>query len=403
MRRSDQRERRNLHQTFATLCRIDSPSGREGACARWVRDQLEPLGLTVEEDGAGPAAASDTGNLLVRVPGDGHTGSISAATPIMLCAHLDTVPAQGPIEPVLVEGGWVNAHRDILGADNKAAVAMLVELGRRLAERPARREVELLFTVSEENGLRGATHFDVTRLRSAYGFVFDHASPIGEVILAAPTYGRLLAHVHGRAAHAGLRPEDGRSAIAAASRAVANLPLGRLEQDTTTNVGTIHGGSATNVVPDSCVVDAEVRSLREPRVQELLTTMIDAFQDAADAGECDLDVTVQRLFRGYRVRARAPEVLHAERALRRCGYEPRRVSTGGGSDVNAFIAAGFPALNLANGTERNHEPGERVSAEALEGMYEVVLALVEDEGSSAPDAGSSVPVREAVPRLPEEE
>jgi tripeptide aminopeptidase len=377
VRRASDAQRRQLNGTFAALCQIESPSGRELACAQWIGSQLRSLGLDVEEDrGYG---GSDAPNLLARVPGAGEQM-------ILLCAHMDTVPPLAPIEPVIVDGGWENANDGILGADNKAAVAVLLELARRLREsqEPAHVGVELLFTVSEENGLHGAKAFDPGRLRSRFGYVMDQASPIGEIVIASPTHHRMVAHIRGRGAHAGIRPEEGRSAIAAAARAIAAMELGRLDSETTANVGTIRGGTATNVVPERCDIEAEVRSIDEARVEQVVTELIDHLQDGADATECDLDVTVERMFKGYRTKGRSPEIPVAERALRACGYEPRPIVTGGGSDANALRAAGFACANLANGTERNHEPGERVSIDALEGMFEVAIALVEEAGA-APD------------------
>ena len=375
MRRASDAERQRLHDTFVALCRVESPSGHERPCTDHVARELANMGLEVAEDDAGPSAGADAGNLLARIPGRG-------ADSVMLCAHLDTVPPTAPIEPILVDGGWTNSGDGIIGADNKAAVAVMLELARRLAGGDESPEVglEVLFTVSEENGLHGAKAFDVTRLSSKFGFVFDHATPIGEIVLAAPTYQRLVAELHGRAAHAGLRPEDGRSAIAAAAAAIASMQLGRLDPETTSNVGTISGGTATNVVPERCRVEAEVRGLADQRVEEVVTDMIDRFQDAADAAECDLDMIVERMFTAYRTKPNAPQVELAQRSLSACGYEPRLIVTGGGSDANAFEAAGFPCTNLANGTERNHEPSERVSVDALEGMFEVAIALIEQAG-----------------------
>lgn len=329
------------------------------------------MGLRVEEDDAGARAGSDAGNLLARVPG--------GAGSVMLCAHLDTVPLAAPVEPVLVDGYFQNRHDGILGADNKTSVAILIELARRLTAEsdssPA--GVEVLFTVCEEVSLRGSREFDVGRLRSPFGYVFDHATPIGEIVLASPTHHRIAAELHGRAAHAGLRPEVGRSAIAATARAIAAMRLGRVDAETTANVGTIEGGSAINVVPERCRLEAEVRSLHEAKVEVLATEMIDHLQDAANAEECDLDVAVERMFKGYRTRPRAEQVIAGERALRACGYEPTQIVTGGASDANSFEAAGFPCTNLADGTERNHQPDERVSIDALDGMFEVAIALVE--------------------------
>jgi tripeptide aminopeptidase len=210
--------------------------------------------------------------------------------------------------------------------------------------------------------------------------VLDHASPIGEIVIASPTYFRIEATFHGKAAHAGVRPEEGRSAIEAAARAIAAMRLGRLDEETTANVGGIAGGAGgTNIVPDRCTVLAETRSLSESRVEEVVAEMIDHLHDAANLPRCacDLDVAVERLFTGYRHAAGAPAVLAAEEALRACGYTPKRILTGGGSDANALEAAGFACTNLANGTERNHEPTERVSVAALEGMLDVVLALLD--------------------------
>jgi tripeptide aminopeptidase len=338
-----------------------------------VRAELEAVGLRVEEDGAGALVGADAGNLFVRIPGRGSES-------IMLGAHMDTVPPLAPIEPVLEDGGWRNANEGILGADNKAAVAVLLALARRLARQPSECGVELLFTVSEETGLHGAKAFEVGKLQSRLGYVFDHATPIGEIVVASPTYQRIQAQFRGQAAHAGMRPETGRSAILAAARAVASMQLGRLDRETTANVGTIAGGTATNVVPERCSIDAEVRGLDDARVETVVTELIDRCNEAANATECDLDVIVTQMFKGYRKKGRSPEIVLAERALTACGYEPRQILSGGGSDANAFEAKGFTCTNLADGSERNHEPGERISTDALEGLLEVALALVEEAG-----------------------
>ncbi len=373
MRRAAQAERQQLGETFASLCRIESPSFHERECADWVIGELDGMGVGVEEDDAGSQIGASAGNLLARIPGSGPES-------ILICTHLDTVPLEAPVEPVVVDGGWENANPAILGADNKAAVAVALELARRLTHAPRPPEVglELLFTVCEEVALQGAKAFDRRVLLSRFGYVFDHATPIGEIVLAAPTYYRIVAEVHGRAAHAGIRPEVGRSAIAASARAIAAMRLGRLDAETTANIGTITGGTNANVVPEHCRVEAEARSLDRTRAEAAATEMVDHFQEAADAGECDLDITLERMFDGFRTSPREPQVLLAERALQAAGYEARHIVTGGGSDANALQAAGFACTNLANGTERNHEPTERVSVDALDGMLEVAIALMEE-------------------------
>lgn len=367
----DDLERRRLNNTFETLCRLESPTRRERPVADWLTRELRDMGLEVSEDEAGAETGSDSGNLFARIPG-------RSGRWLMLCAHMDTVPLRAPVEPVLREGGWENAEDGILGADNKAAVAALVETARRLSSgSPPEVGAELVFTVCEENGLNGAAAFDVSRLDSEFGYVFDHASPLGEIISASPTLVSLEADIRGRAAHAGLHPEKGASAIIAAARALAGIPHGRLDPDTTVNVGTISGGTATNVVAERCRVELEVRAIEPGRVEEVVTSVIDRFQDGVDAAACDLDITTERLFTGYRLRASEPAIQLAEGALEAIGYRPQMVSSGGGSDANAFRAGGFPCVNLANGTERAHEPTERVSVQALESGLELVFALLE--------------------------
>jgi len=387
-------ERRYLHGTFAELCRIESPSGRERACAERVTAELRALDIAVHEDDAGPRVGCDCGNLLAFVPTAGRAADPAAGEAdgprrsVLLCAHLDTVPLQAPVEPVLVDGGWENANEGILGADNKAAVAVLLALARHVSREGAPVDVELLFTVGEEIALAGSNAFDASRLRSDFGFVFDHASPIGEVVIDSPTHFRIEATFRGAAAHAGIRPEEGRSAILAAARAIASMPLGRLDSETTVNVGTISGGSAINVVAERCTLTMETRALDGERAESVVAEIVDRLHEAANLPDCDcdVDVSVQRTFSGYRLPASSPPVRVAEQALRACGHEPVRIASGGGSDANALIAQGFATVNMANGTERNHEPGERVSAIALEQMLDVALALLDEAAALSPAA-----------------
>jgi tripeptide aminopeptidase len=373
MRPASDAERRRLNETFARLCAIPSPFGSERACAEAVARELRTMGLDVEEDGAAPESGAECGNLLARIPG-------RAERTILLCAHLDTVPEDGAIEPVVEDGAWVSAGDTILGADNKAAVAVILEVARRCAVEGSPVGLELLFTVSEENALAGAKAFDITTLRSDWGYVFDHATPIGEIIVAGPTYYRFEAEFRGTPAHAGIRPEDGRSAIQAAARAIGAMALGRIDEETTANVGSIAGGAeGTNIVAARCRVVGETRSLDPAKADASIAEIIAHIHDAANtpACFCDVDITTERLFDGYRHAANAPAVLAAEEALRACGYRPSRRTTGGGSDANALEAGGFHCANLANGTERNHEPDERVSVAALEGMLDVTFALLD--------------------------
>lgn len=361
---------------FARLCEIPSPTGQEAAVAADVRSELESLGLDVSEDDAAVPAGAGCGNLLARIPGSGPGW-------VAFCAHLDTVPHDGPIEVVLEDGVYRSAGDTILGADNKAAVAVLVELAVRHARSPAATGIELLFTVAEEQGLRGAARFDVSRFRSNLGYVFDHATDIGEVITAAPTHMAIEGEFAGVEAHAGMKPESGRSAIAAAASAVAEMELGRLDHETTANIGTIEGGSSGNVVPGSCRVAGEARSIDPDRVTEVIAAMSDAMVWAASETGCEVEIVTYEHFAGYRIPEGARSLAVAESALRSRGHEPQRIATGGGSDANVFIKAGLDFLLLANGTYDNHTADESVPQANLGEMLEICEAILEEAGKSS--------------------
>jgi tripeptide aminopeptidase len=366
---------------FTDLAALPSPPGEERAVADAVAAYLRDLALEVDEDGAGASVGSSIGNLFCRVEPHGANGG---GVPLFLCAHLDTVPPDGPIEPVVEDGVVQNAGGTILGADNKAAVAVMLEAVRRVvAEGRPHAGIELVFTPKEEVGLLGAGAFDHTRLRASVGYVFDQAAPIGEVVLGAPTATALLARFHGRAAHAGMYPEEGRSAVAAAARAIADLRLGRLDEETTANVGRIEGGTARNIVPEWCTVTAEARSHDDGKLADIVQEMLDAFAFAASVEECEVETEVETSYRGYRFRRDDEAIALAAGALTRAGYEPTYALSGGGADANVFNQRGLACVNLANGMAQIHTPDEHIAVADLEGMVEVTLALIEIAGQSA--------------------
>ena len=356
---------------FVRLCETASPTGSEAEVGELVRAELQALGLTVTEDDAAEAAGAGCGNLHCLVEGQGEGW-------VAFCAHLDTVPHEGPIEVVL-DGDEVyrSAGETILGADNKAAIAVMIELAAGLVEEPAPTGVELLFTVAEETGLRGAAAFDRTSLVSERMFVLDLAEEIGRIVTRSPFYHRLTARITGVEAHAGLVPEEGRSAIVAASRAIAAMELGRLDDHTTANVGLIEGGTAPNVVPGQCALVGEARSLDPIRAAQVTGEMAQAIASAASESGCEVEVETSILHQGYEVPDDSPALALAEQALSASGFEPERVSTGGGSDVNIFRPEGIDALLLANGTFANHTADENVPRANLVAMLEVCRALVE--------------------------
>lgn len=356
------------------LCEIRSPTGEEREVADTVLAELRALGVESSEDDAAAAAGAGAGNLLARLPGRSDRW-------VMFCAHLDTVPHRGQVEVVESEGVFRSRGRTILGADNKAAVAVLLELVARHSASPPPVGIELLLTVAEEQGLRGAKAFDVGQLRSDFGFVLDHAGPVGEVIVATPTQQKVIADFIGVEAHAGISPEEGHNAIAAAAAAIARMELGRLDEGTTANVGVIEGGTSGNVVPGHCRVTAETRSLDGERAARAATALTEDFAWGASEHGCDVDVRVEELFRGYELPQDSPGLAVAEAGLRRAGFAPVRTAIGGGSDVNAFRLNGFDCVLLANGPEDVHTAQERVAVRDLDAMLAVCEAILTEAAS----------------------
>jgi tripeptide aminopeptidase len=370
-----------LVDLFLELCAIPSPSGRERIVADRVGAYLTDLGLEWDEDDAGTRLDGDAGNIYCRIPASNGSG-----TPIFLCAHTDTVPPEKAIEPVVSEEGVVrNAAGTILGSDNKAAVVVLLEAARRILDEGRQHAgIELLFTAQEEVSLRGADAFDHTRFVAQTGFVYDQGAPIGEIVLGSP-HGRLLDfRFHGRAAHAGMAPEDGRSAVAAAARAIADFRLGRIDEQTSANVGVITGGTARNVVPEWCSFTAEVRSHDERKAVELVREMLETAAFAASLGECEVESEVRPSFPGYRFRESDAPVALAATALRAAGFEPTYALSGGGADANVFNARGLSCVNLANGMMEIHTPDEHIAVQDLDAMVDVTLSLVDAANAGTP-------------------
>jgi tripeptide aminopeptidase len=370
--------RDRLTELFLEFTSILSPFKHERRMADAVVAKLGALGVTVHEDDTGPRTGGDTGNLWCTVGGHG-------GPRIVLGAHLDTVVPTDRIEPYLDESGvFRNRQRTILGADDKAAVAALVHATELLTSwgRPFP-AYELLFTVSEEIGLVGSKHLGDKVLSSPFAAVFDSSGPVGGITVKAPSHHTFKATFRGRAAHAGLEPEKGRSAIQAAARAIAAMDLGRLDEETSANIGVIHGGVGTNIVPDLCEVEGECRSHDEEKLAQVAAMMVDAMQTAAAQTGVDVDVALVHEYRAFALSGRSPVVRLSKAALNDLGLEPRLQASGGGSDANILNARGLPTVNLTAGMTQVHSPDEHISLDDLERLCALALRLI----SMAPDYG----------------
>ena len=366
-----------LLDLFVQLAGIASPTGAEREVADVVKGYLGDLGLGVHEDGSAPVTGCGCGNLVVRIPGRGE------APPVGLCAHLDTVPVDRAPRVVVADGFVRSDGETVLGADDKAAVAVLLLLARRLVAEPPAGDVEVVLTPGEEAGLLGAKALDLSALTARRVFVLDSDGAPGTLIVASPTLKRIDAEFRGTAAHAGISPELGRSAVVAAARAVVAMRLGRLDDETSANIGIVRGGTAPNVVAERCTIAGEARSHDPARVTEQAEHMVQAVAAEAAAAGIDVEIDVYEAFRGYRHESKSPLLAIGAEAAALAGLQTRLVAGGGGSDANVLNAAGLPALTLGVGFENAHSPRERMSLERLIELLAMAAGIVRAAGTAA--------------------
>ena len=373
---------RRLVEEFIELARTNGPSGREAQVAALVRKKLEKLGAQVKDDGTGEAAGSDTGNLIARfAPGGGSAGTASGsrqdAPAVFFCCHLDTVEPTEGLNAVQ-QGGRVSSDgRTILGADDRGGIAVLFEALRVVAESGLPRgEVEAVFTVGEETGLHGAKVLDQSLLRAKFGYVLDSGGRVGTAVVKAPTELDFKVVVHGRKAHAGVEPEKGINAIHLAARALATLPNGRVDPETTANVGIIRGGSSTNVVPERAELLGEVRSLDEPKAWAAAEAVRRAFEGAARQAGAHAEVEVVRAYGGFDLSPDAEVVRVFRSAAQAAGLVVELVPRGGGSDANIFNQRGLAVLNLGIGAQHEHTHQENIATSDLCKAAELVAEII---------------------------
>jgi tripeptide aminopeptidase len=363
--------RERLTELFLDLTRIKSPSRDERRVADAIKSRLEACGVTTREDDTGSAIGGNAGNLWCTVVGEGSTPHLA------LGAHMDTVVPTDDIDPVLEDGVFRNSRRTILGADDKVAVAAMLHAVEILkASGQAFPTFELFFTVSEETGLVGAKHMGSNVLSSPLAAVFDASGPVGGITVKAPSQRGLTATFHGRAAHAGVEPERGRSAIQGAAKAIAAMRLGRLDDETSANIGVIQGGVATNIVPDFCEVRGECRSHDEEKLAHVAAAMVDALQEGAAHAGVDVDVSLTHEYRAFALSGRSPAVRLSKAAIAAVGLDPIVKTGGGGCDANILNARGLPTVNLDAGMMQVHSPDEHVTLDDLERLCAVALNMI---------------------------
>ena len=360
----------NVVDEFMALAALNSPSRREAVVAGYLLKKLDQLGLMATVDDSAPLSGGDTGNIVVRIAGN------APGPTIMLCAHMDTVdPTEGMV-PALRDGVITSNGKTVLGADDKAGIAMIMAaLSELLAENAPHGAIEVVFSVQEEAGLFGVSYL-TEPLTADFGYILDGDGPVGTVVNRAPSKVDLDFVMEGRAAHAGVCPEKGINAIVTAARAIARLRTGRIDAETTSNVGVISGGKVRNIVPDRAEVAVEVRSTDAAKLEGEVQAILDAFNAEAAASGARVTVRREEPFVTFTIEETHPVIANAYRAARSLGIEPRLWTSGGGMDANVFNARGIPCVGLGIGEEDAHSPQERIAVAQLETGVKFVKTLV---------------------------
>jgi tripeptide aminopeptidase len=365
-------DKQRLLERFIKLLKIKSPSRDEKEIIDYISKILKELGIGTKVDSTGIKFGSNTGNLTGHLKGD-----LKKRLPIFLGAHVDTVCLNGDIIPAVKNGRVVNENKNcILGGDDKVAIAAILEALQIIKDNKiSTGDIYLLFTISEEVAVLGARYLDLKDIKAKYGFFFDGEGDVGTIFNEAPYHNNFRITITGRAAHSGIEPEKGINSIKAASDAIAALNPGRVDSDTTYNIGLISGGSAINIVPEKTNVTAEARSLKSEKLEKISGYIKDTFSAAAIKYGAKADIKIEREYDGFKIDDNEISMQIAKKALINMGIRPKVVSTGGGSDINIFNARGKIAVNLSAGMENVHTNKEYVKVKQLESLSALILEI----------------------------
>lgn len=363
-----------LLNEFLTLVKIDSETKYEAEICAYLKEKLRELGLEVMEDDTKDRTGHGAGNLIATLRGN------RQAPTIFFTAHMDTVTPGKGVKPIVKEDGYIYSDgTTILGSDDKAGLAAIIEGIQLLKEKGVSHgDVQLVLTVGEEAGLVGAKALNPKLIKAKYGFAFDSNGPVGDIITQAPTQAKLRVRIQGKAAHAGVNPEEGVSAIQVASQAIAKMKLGRIDEHTTANIGSFVGEGPTNIVCEQVEILAEARSLVPEKMEEQVAHMQELFERSARDFGATCDIEVEVMYPGFTYTEEDRVVQLAQAALAKIGRTPRILASGGGSDANIFNGYGIPTVNLGIGYEHIHSKQERMPVSELIKAAELFVALVDE-------------------------
>ncbi len=370
--------RKRLAETFKFLVQIDSVSKEEGVIANEIKTILESMGAETFVDNAGDIIGGNSGNLIAKFKGN------TQAPPLLLNAHMDTVEPGRGVTAVLENGTFTSDGTTILGADDKSAIAILLETLNILKENDLQYgPLELVFTVCEEIGLQGAKHLDLSTVTATYGFALDATDTEG-IVTRAPSANHFEFTIHGKDAHAGAAPEKGINAISLASKAIAKLELGRIDQETTCNVGIIEGGIATNIVPNFVKVKGEARSHDEEKLKKITNEIVSSFEDVvenyqranADDELPRVEFSIKKDFPRTHIPDDHPVIKLATLAAENLGRKMKKKTTGGGADANIFFEKGIFTGVLGTGMRDMHTVRESVKLDDMVRTAELLLEII---------------------------
>lgn len=361
---------------FCELVRIDSSTRAEREAADVVKAKLTSVGLEVFEDDVAGKIGGNSGNVIGYLK-----GNIPGAPVVMLSAHLDCVEPCAGIEPQILDGVVVSRGNTVLGADDKAGVAGIIEALRVVGEGNIRHgDIQVVFTVAEEGGLSGAKHIDRKLLKADFGYILDSGGTPGRIVNAAPGQNNIKVVVRGKSAHAGIAPEEGVNAIVVAGKALAKISHGRIDHETTANIGIIKGGQATNIVPDYAEIICEARSRSLEKLKKQTKSMVDTFEQTASDNGARVEIAVQKMYDPYVLTADMPVISLARQAAESIKLPAVLEATGGGSDANFFNTYGVPSAVLGVGMAKVHTTEEFIKVEDLVNTARFVVAIIEAAG-----------------------
>ncbi|MEA2016145.1 MAG: M20/M25/M40 family metallo-hydrolase [Actinomycetota bacterium] len=362
-----------LLENFLDILKVKSPSKNEKEITQLTGKKLKELGVSVNIDNCGAKFGSNSGNLAGLYRAENPSGG----KPLFLAAHIDTVKLNGDVIPVIKDGIISNKNSEcILGGDDKVAVAAIIEALTVIKENNlSTGNIYIIFTISEEIGLLGSKCLDMNQVKAEYGFTLDGDGDIGAIINRGPYQNSINADFRGKTAHAGVEPEKGINAIKAASIALYGMKLGRIDGESTSNVGKISGGKARNIVAGKAKLEMEARSLSLPRLEKITGSMVNNLKKGASKTGAELNYEIVREYDGFKIDRGELPVMVAEHAIKKVGIKPEIVSSGGGSDVNIFNSKGKKSVNLSSGMEKIHTSEEFVKVEQIVKLANLIIEI----------------------------